>query len=29
MSSFFESPFKGRLLSEQVTNPNIDVGRFS
>jgi len=29
MSNFFESPFKGRLLSEQVTNPNIDVGRFS
>ncbi|HZF82337.1 MAG TPA: type B chloramphenicol O-acetyltransferase [Burkholderiaceae bacterium] len=29
MSNFFESPFKGRLLSEQVTNPNIEVGRFS
>lgn len=29
MSNFFESPFKGKLLSEQVTNPNITVGRFS
>lgn len=29
MRNFFESPFKGRLLSEQVTNPNIQVGRFS
>ncbi|WP_118138367.1 type B chloramphenicol O-acetyltransferase [Oceanicella sp. SM1341] len=25
----FESPFAGRLLSEQVTNPNISVGRYS
>ncbi|QDJ11065.1 Chloramphenicol acetyltransferase [Roseomonas mucosa] len=25
----FESPFAGRLLSEQVTNPNILVGRYS
>lgn len=29
MSNFFESPFKGKLLSEQVTNPNIIVGRYS
>lgn len=29
MANAFESPFKGRLLSEQVTNPNIIVGRYS
>lgn len=29
MKNFFESPFKGKLLSEQITNPNIEVGRFS
>ncbi|MGO4736009.1 type B chloramphenicol O-acetyltransferase [Bosea sp. 2KB_26] len=29
MTNAFESPFKGRLLSEQVTNPNITVGRYS
>jgi len=29
VSDFFESPFKGKLLSEQVTNPNIVVGRYS
>ena len=29
MTNYFESPFKGALLSEQVTNPNIVVGRFS
>ncbi|WP_417583008.1 type B chloramphenicol O-acetyltransferase [Pelagibacterium sp.] len=29
MTNFFESPFKGKLLSEQVTNPNISVGRYS
>lgn len=29
MENYFESPFKGRLLSEQVTNPNIVVGRYS
>ncbi|EYF05660.1 type B chloramphenicol O-acetyltransferase [Chondromyces apiculatus] len=27
--NFFESPFKGKLLSEQVTHPNISVGRYS
>ncbi len=29
MTNYFESPFKGILLSEQVTNPNILVGRYS
>lgn len=29
MRNHFESPFKGKLLSEQVTNPNIVVGRYS
>lgn len=29
MTNFFESPFKGKLLTEQVTNPNIVVGRYS
>ena len=29
MANAFEGPFKGRLLSEQVTNPNIIVGRYS
>ena len=29
MTNFFETPFKGKLLSEQVTNPNIAVGRYS
>jgi chloramphenicol O-acetyltransferase type B len=29
MRQYFESPFKGVLLSEQVTNPNIRVGRYS
>lgn len=29
MSNFFESPFKGKPLAEQVTNPNIHVGRYS
>lgn len=29
MTNYFESPFKGKLLSEQVTNPNIIVGRYS
>ncbi|TDK33822.1 type B chloramphenicol O-acetyltransferase [Luteimonas terrae] len=29
MHNAFESPFRGRLLSEQVTNPNIIVGRYS
>lgn len=29
MTNFFESPFKGKLLSEQVTQPNIKVGRYS
>lgn len=29
MQNFFESPFKGIRLDEQVTNPNIVVGRYS
>lgn len=29
MANFFESPFKGILLENQVTNPNIIVGRYS
>ncbi len=29
MSNYFASPFRGKLLSEQVTNPNIVVGRYS
>ncbi len=29
MTQVFESPFKGRLLSDLATNPNIIVGRYS
>jgi chloramphenicol O-acetyltransferase type B len=29
MTNFFESPFKGKLLSDQVTHPNIVFGRYS
>ena len=29
MTNFFENPFKGIRLSEQVTHPNIVVGRYS
>ncbi|MFT4090645.1 MAG: type B chloramphenicol O-acetyltransferase [Asticcacaulis sp.] len=29
MPNFFESPFKGITLDKQVTNPNIQVGRYS
>ncbi|MEP9374133.1 type B chloramphenicol O-acetyltransferase [Mesorhizobium sp. KR1-2] len=29
MTNYFDSPFRGKLLSEQVTNPNIIVGRYS
>ncbi|MFS8044215.1 type B chloramphenicol O-acetyltransferase [Rhizobium sp. BR 314] len=29
MDNFFESPFKGKTLVEQVTHPNILVGRYS
>ncbi|HBL5511112.1 type B chloramphenicol O-acetyltransferase, partial [Morganella morganii subsp. morganii] len=25
MTNYFDSPFKGKLLSEQVKNPNIKV----
>ena len=29
MTNVFDSPFKGKPLSEQVSHPNISVGRFS
>jgi chloramphenicol O-acetyltransferase type B len=29
MTNYFESPFKGIQLTQQVTNPNIIVGRYS
>ena len=29
MNNYFESPFKGIPLNQQVTNPNIIVGRYS
>jgi len=29
MSNYFDSPFKGKPLSEQVKNPNIKAGRYS
>lgn len=29
MTNYFESPFKGIPLSEQITNPNIIAGRYS
>lgn len=29
MENFFESPFKGKIISEHVTNPNIIAGRYS
>ena len=29
MQNFFESPFKGILLENQISNPNIIVGRYS
>lgn len=29
MQNYFESPFKGKPISEQVKNPNIIVGRYS
>lgn len=29
MKNYFESPFKGKPLIEQVKNPNIKVGRYS
>ena len=29
MSNYFDSPFKGKPLTEQVNNPNIKVGRYS
>lgn len=29
MDNYFESPFRGITLDQQVTNPNIVVGRYS
>lgn len=29
MTNYFDSPFKGKPLAGQVTNPNIKVGRYS
>ena len=29
MNNYFESPFEGKTLKEQVTNPNIIVGEYS
>jgi len=29
MTNFFQSPFRGMLLTEQITNPNIVAGRYS
>ncbi|MBW3163196.1 type B chloramphenicol O-acetyltransferase [Ferrimonas balearica] len=29
MNNYFESPFAGKPLAEQVSNPNIDVGAYS
>jgi chloramphenicol O-acetyltransferase type B len=29
MNNYFQSPFKGKPLAEQVENPNIQVGRYS
>lgn len=29
MANYFDSPFQGKLIAEQVTNPNIEVGRYS
>jgi chloramphenicol O-acetyltransferase type B len=29
MENFFESPFKGEIISEHITNPNIIAGRYS
>lgn len=29
MENFFKSPFRGTIIADQITNPNIKVGRFS
>ncbi|MDD2205800.1 MAG: type B chloramphenicol O-acetyltransferase [Aminobacterium sp.] len=29
MKNYFESPFRGKPIAEQITNPNITVGRYS
>lgn len=29
MTNFFESPFKGKIIKDHITNPNIQVGKYS
>lgn len=29
MGNFFETPFKGKTIADQISNPNIKAGRFS
>ena len=29
MNNFFESPFKGKIIKDHITNPNILVGKYS
>ncbi|MGJ1198439.1 type B chloramphenicol O-acetyltransferase [Sphingobacterium spiritivorum] len=29
MNNFFESPFKGKIIKDQITNPNIIAGKYS
>ena len=29
MKNFFESPFKGKIIKDHITNPNISVGKYS
>ncbi|WP_293915876.1 MULTISPECIES: type B chloramphenicol O-acetyltransferase [unclassified Sphingobacterium] len=29
MNNFFESPFKGKIISDHITNPNIIAGKYS
>ncbi|PRD56662.1 type B chloramphenicol O-acetyltransferase [Sphingobacterium gobiense] len=29
MSNFFESPFKGKIIKDHITNPNIIAGKYS
>lgn len=29
MSNFFESPFKGKIIQDHITNPNIIAGKYS
>lgn len=29
MKNYFESPFKGKIIQDQITNPNIKAGKYS